>query len=311
MANFRKILISGANAHVGRVEIGAIQSTTNNTMNVVVRDQTTGELFITGTYANAGSQPEFPGTYQGNIELTVDAGLSTSRNIFLGSGRTVDGSASIDFITSNVSANNGRGLSISREEGLNGSSSITHYGDNDLIIDLADGDNSNVNSFKIRDGNFNSLVEFKSNGRAFFHDLRSVQTTNNVYYDTATDELSYYPGGSTQRIKKNIKDLDPSIVENFDKIRPVTFEYKRNPNVEVGGFIAEELDQVHPILVEYAANYQVSDEGKFLFKEPLVNDEIVPHNVQDRAILAAIVAKIQELDKKIQELKKLKSDGKL
>ena len=43
-------------------------------------------------------------------------------------------------------------------------------------------------------------------------------------------------------------------------------------------------------------------------KEP-IDDQIVPQNIKDRTILALIVAKIQELDKKIQELKKLKQNG--
>mgnify|MGYP000406655765 CR=1 FL=1 len=64
--------------------------------------------------------------------------------------------------------------------------------------------------------------------------------------------------------------------------------------------------EINPLLAEYGPNYKMTPEGEF--DENLIDDQKVPINISDRALLATIVAKIQELDKKIQELKKLKQD---
>ena len=301
MAEFRKILISGSNVHVKQIKANLSQDS-NTSRKVVVYDNASGIFYHTGSYQNAGTPPTFPGFYDGDISLTVTN--ANPRNIKIGTDRSSDGSASIDFLT--VANTNDPGLSITRGAGLNAKTEITHSGNEDFIIKLTNPSTTNKNSFTIVDNNDSTLFEVQKDGSVFTPNIRQINTSNTLKYDINTGELAYQ--ASSRKFKKNIKNLDPKIIKNFDKLRPVSFAYLKDPDdALVGGFIAEEIAEINPLLAEYGPNYKMTPEGEF--DENLIDDQKVPINISDRALLATIVAKIQELDKKIQELKKLKQDA--
>lgn len=302
MAEFRKILISGANAEVNAVYVSNMTSTVSD-YQVVVRNPSTGQLFITGTYSNAGTPPTFSGEYNGNIDLTVDPSATDTRYVAIGTGRTVDGNSDLEFYSQNDA---GVSLAIRRQEGDTGSSSFQHYGTNDVVFRLMDG---STNSFIFRNSNGDNLFRIRANGSIFANNIRQAATSYVLYYNPTSKEITYAAGGSTKKIKNNIQDLDKSWVDNFDKLRPVTFNYKYKPGEDFGGFIAEELEKIHPALVHYGPNYKIGENGNLNRNEDPIDDQLVPENIKDRSILALIVAKIQELDKKIEELKKLKQNG--
>ena len=90
-------------------------------------------------------------------------------------------------------------------------------------------------------------------------------------------------------------------------MNPVTFIYKSDEtNTKHGGFIAEEVAKIDPILADYGFDYERDEYGHPLPERKKLSLDKVPLNISDRAILALIVAKIQELDKKIAQLKQLK-----
>lgn len=303
MGEFRKLLISGANASINKLFIADIDSSNNGDAQVVVRSPSTGQLFVTSSYSEAGSRSVFSGSFNGNMELTVDAGSSEARFITLGKGRTSNGSGSILFYTHNTG--DGLGLEITRDEGEDGNSTITHHGTNDFIIKFDNPGTSNP-SFIIRGDNGNNLFRVQQNGNVYLQNLPQASTAANLFYDTSTKRVTYGFDNSTKRVKTNIKNIDDSLVKDFDKLRPVNYSYKITPHEKEGGFIAEELAKIHSSLVCYGPNYAVTPSGSLDMENPPIDDQIVPNNIKDRTLLALIVAKIQELDNKIQELKKLK-----
>ena len=304
MAEFRKILISGSNAAVKEVK-AVLNNNSSLTHRVVVYDTSTGIFYYTGSYQNAGGDVDFPGYYDGNMDLTTSAGGSSQdRFIRIGQNRSTDGSGSIEFITNNNSISTG--LTITRHAGLNANTEISHSGTGDFIVKLLN-EGSTQNSFQITNQNNQVVYKIQKNGQVFCPFLPTGNATFGLRVDGNTGEFFVY--ASSKKFKKNIKDLDPKIIENFDKLRPVSFNYIRDKDdtLPFGGFIAEETAEVHPLLAEYGANYNVNPEGEYDTESPLINDQQVPININETAILAATVAKIQELDKKIKELKKLKS----
>lgn len=308
MSEFRKILISGSNASVHAITASGIELNSNTSNGVVVIDNSTGILYYTGSYENAGSNPTFPGYYEGDIDLTVAAASSVARQVIIGKDRTTSGAASIDFI---VDTGNTLGLKIIRDAGSTGDSNIIHYGTGDLQVSLTDGEASggNVNQFKISrvdGGSYVDLFRVASSGNIFMDQLTNVTGGVGLTFNLSTKQVSLY--SSTKRVKKDIEPLNRELVTKFNKLNPVTFRYTNDPKLLCGGFIAEEVAEIDPLLAYYGPNYKVS-EGTLLTNEDPIDDTSVPYTVSDRALLALIVAKIQELDAKINELTKLKSDG--
>ncbi len=111
-----------------------------------------------------------------------------------------------------------------------------------------------------------------------------------------------FGGGSTKKIKENIKDLDLNLLKNFNQLRPVSFNYIADPTKLHIGFIAEEVAQINPIFAKYGPNFRLNNEGFLDDSLPLINNQQVPLDISDRALLAASVAKLHQLDKKLTNL---------
>lgn len=96
-------------------------------------------------------------------------------------------------------------------------------------------------------------------------------------------------GSSMRHLKQNIESM-PFI--DVLKLRPVQYNWKGSGVQEVG-FIAEEAAKVHPRL----AIWDHPNEN-----HPTPDKEWIPRNVNDRALIAALVQKVQELEARLKEI---------
>jgi len=143
-------------------------------------------------------------------------------------------------------------------------------------------------------------------GDLFIPNLTTVTSaTTYLRYKADTGQITYSTGGSQKLLKQNIITINdknsPLTTDIFSSLNPVTFKYKIDLNNTTGGFIAEEIAKVNPLLASWGPDYKIDTKGN-ITKE-LNSDKIVPVDIDDRAILALCVAKIQELEAEIKELK--------
>lgn len=110
-----------------------------------------------------------------------------------------------------------------------------------------------------------------------------------------------YGSFSTNRIKTDIKSLDNSVLEDFDKLNPITFKYLTDLKTVEGGFIAEEVAEINPIFANYSPNYRIQG-GQLHMNEPPIDDTLIPMDISERGIMAAAVKKLQYLDNEISKL---------
>ena len=107
---------------------------------------------------------------------------------------------------------------------------------------------------------------------------------------------------SDRRLKQNIEHTVPDII---DQLKPATFEYKKTPGVKRYGFIAQEVKEVIPELVyqddtsnwrpeEIREVYEKGESWKY-------TDPVYTLNYND--IIALLVDKCQSLQKQINELR--------
>ncbi len=297
MPSFKQIAISGSNAYFKQLYISNV-ATSAAANGVLVTNLLTNEVFVTGSYADAGSPVPFDGNISNNVIL--ESSDNVDRAVIIGNGATSNISSSVNF----NSANGGAGLKFIKNPGSDGKSEIIHYGNGNFEIRLVESDSD----FRVTNSNSQEIFRVNNNGRVFAPSLRQgLSSTYRLFYIPSTGEISYAVANSTKKIKENIKDLDLNLLKNFNQLRPVSFNYIADPDKSIiGGFIAEETELITPLLTKYGPNH--IDEKGNLYKNPIDNQQ-VPVDVSDRALLALIVAKIQELDKKIEELKKLKQNG--
>jgi hypothetical protein len=329
MAKFRKILVSGSDIAVNEIKAELSITATDSNSRLVVYNTSNNALFITGstivgpqgatgatgptgatgatgatgpTGATGATGQHFTGSYEGDLNLSVASGDSGTRNITIGKDRDTNGDAVLNFVSQ---ADGSNGLVVKRLAGLTGNTEFQHFNEGDFLVRLVDGDATGNNSFKITRGSTQTdLFEVRSDGKMF---APSIGTTNGnlLVYNNATGEIGY--SVSSKKLKKNIKNLDPSLIAKFSSLNPVTFIYKNDEtNTKQGGFIAEEVAEIDPVLAEYGFDYERDEYGNTLPERKKLSLNKVPLNLSDRAILALIVAKIQELDKKIAQLKQLK-----
>ena len=99
-------------------------------------------------------------------------------------------------------------------------------------------------------------------------------------------------GGSSQRhLKKDIVDL-PQF--DINSLRPVSYGWKHRHHTEYG-FIVEEVAEIDPNLTIWLPPEE---------NHPTPEKELVPKDVDDRAIIAILVQKVQELEARLKKLEK-------
>ena len=135
--------------------------------------------------------------------------------------------------------------------------------------------------------------------------MDSTSGTYYMRYNTSTNLISYIT--SNRDSKANITHVSNSLGNAILDLKPVTFNYRNEPSTSVGGFIAEEAAEANTHFASWGPNYKWTNEGHIATvsgsTEKILNDDrIVPVDIQDRAILAGLVAKIQDLEARIKEL---------
>ena len=111
----------------------------------------------------------------------------------------------------------------------------------------------------------------------------TVSSSGAVLINTSTGQLGTVV--SSARYKHHIKDMD-SYTQEIMKLRPVSFHYKSDQNMETHfGLIAEEVNEVIPNLVLY------DKEGK-------------PESVKYHDLPIFLLAEIQKLKREIESLKR-------
>jgi hypothetical protein len=127
--------------------------------------------------------------------------------------------------------------------------------------------------------------------------------TNTVRYSTSTDEVTYWTSNSES--KDNIAHVSDSLGNSILDLKPATFNYRNQPSTSLGGFIAEEAAEANTYFASYGPNFVYDSEGQVARvsgSRVLKDTTIVPVDINERAILAGLVAKIQDLEARIKEL---------
>jgi len=134
----------------------------------------------------------------------------------------------------------------------------------------------------------------------FMNRLDSGAGTNYLKYNTADGELTYQT--STQKNKKNITSPPSKIYDSILALQPRYFEMKDpNDNKQYLSFIAEETAVVSPKFSTYAEDFNYDDTG-LNRNDELLSDKLVPIDIDERAIIAALVGKVQQLEQRLQQL---------
>ncbi len=118
------------------------------------------------------------------------------------------------------------------------------------------------------------------------HTSNGFDSQNCFYMDAYTGDCCArsFVNASSIRYKENIKTLSDDFIDNFSKIRPVSFDYKPNIGYKNQyGLIAEEMEKIYPYVVTHDrdGNCEAIDYSK---------------------LTVLLIKKIQAMDKEIQYL---------
>lgn len=189
--------------------------------------------------------------------------------------------------------------------------SPTSFKGNEIVINPHDGEayikNKANDVLKIVSLNPDNTVTHEGDvtfqGDLFIPNITNTGTTHELRINLSTGKVSYFV--SRKKAKQNIITINnknsPLTTDIFSLLNPVTFKYKIDLNNTTGGFIAEELAKINPLLVNWGPDHKIDKKGNII--QELNSNKIVPVDIDDRAILALCVAKIQELEAEIKELK--------
>jgi len=189
-----------------------------------------------------------------------------------------------------------------------GGSGLTFNGQNQWTIGLFN-DTSNEDDFQITDNT--SLVTtgartstqvgmaISKNKEIFLPNIDNATGTNYVRWDSSTREITYI--SSTQKVKKNITTPSSSIYNNILSLQPRYFEMKnpKDAGKQYLSFIAEETAAASPQFATYGADYNYDDSGSRI---DLASSDLVPIDIDERAIIAGLVGKVQQLEQRLQQL---------
>jgi hypothetical protein len=114
-------------------------------------------------------------------------------------------------------------------------------------------------------------------------DLR-YNTDLNFIISSGTVNATAFNTTSTQRVKKDIKDLGKSYLDGFSKLRPKEYDRRDYNDRHEFGFIAEDVALIYPEIVG------LDSDGR-------------PTGIDYSKLSAILTAKVQEQQKTIDELK--------
>jgi len=169
---------------------------------------------------------------------------------------------------------------------------------------------SNKGHFQLRDSNNLSaspetdgsiLFSFSDTKEFFLPSLASGTATNFLKYNSTTNEVVYQ--SSTRKVKKNIITPPSKIYDSILALQPRYFEMKnpKEAGIQYLSFIAEETAAVSSQFATYGPDWAYDDAG-LQKEEEMLSDKQVPIDIDDRAIIAALVGKVQQLEQRLQQL---------
>jgi hypothetical protein len=124
----------------------------------------------------------------------------------------------------------------------------------------------------------------------FLPQIESGAGTSTLKWDSTTKKVTH--DTSTAKTKTNIKLVNNNIIDDVLKLTPKQFSYKTNTNIINLGLIAEDVAQVNSIFAVYGPDIHGD----------IKTDNIVPVNIDDRAIIAALIGKVQDLEFRLKQL---------
>lgn len=164
-------------------------------------------------------------------------------------------------------------------------------------------DNSDTDAFKIQNTNTigataNEALKIDTNEEVYLRNISSGAGTYALKWTTTTGQLTY--DTSTAKTKKNIIAAATSSYNDILKLQPREFNYRKTSDTNTYlGLIAEEVAEINPIFAVYGPDIDWDENGNH--SEP-ISQNIVPLNINDRAIITALIGKIQDLETRIKEL---------
>jgi len=144
-----------------------------------------------------------------------------------------------------------------------------------------------------------------------------VGSSSNFYVPTSMTTGTYtavyinsgriYKASSSIRFKENITDLAFN-KENFLKIRPVNFNYKKefgDPSIKEAGVIAEDIEKLVPELVIYETKPVLNENGEAVLDqngEPVYEKTNIPESVRYDRMPVYLISIAAEQEDKINKL---------
>lgn len=131
-----------------------------------------------------------------------------------------------------------------------------YYSDDvDVITDFNTDNCSNLNTNKYPRGYF----DFYSNNYAVYY--CNLYIKKELIVDSNITAFSTFAFSSDSNLKYDISTINNSL-ENIEKLRPVSFNWKKNNEYEIG-FIANEVEEIFPGLIK-EGEYKMIKEHKLI-----------------------------------------------
>lgn len=191
-----------------------------------------------------------------------------------------------------------------------GNSGIKFDAQNNWYVGTAN-DASNEDDFQITDlGNavqtgartspFVGLAISAGSRQLYLPNIASGGGTNTVRWDSATNQITYLT--STRKIKKNIITPNSTVYDSILALQPRYFEVKDSKDSkQYLSFIAEETAAVSPHFATFGPDWAYDETG-FKKEKELLSDKQVPMDIDERAIIAALVGKVKQLETRLKIL---------
>jgi len=179
---------------------------------------------------------------------------------------------------------------------------ILHRGTGDLIFTAAEA------AKMVFKTTWNDRMSISAAGEIFFDDIDSATGTHLLKWNNSTKEVTYT--WSSRKSKKNIKTPPKeSIANTILDLQPKLFDLrtdKDHHNSSQLGLIAEEVAEVNPQFAIYGADISRDEYGNMLKdeegKDILDSEELVPVDINDRAVISALILKVQQLESRIKHM---------
>ena len=190
-----------------------------------------------------------------------------------------------------------------------GGCGLTFNGQNGWTIGLFN-DTSNEDDFQITDStalvttgartSTSVGIAISKSKQLYYPNIDSATGSNYVRWDATLRQITYLT--STRKVKKNIITPHSTVYDSILALQPRYFEMKNSKDSrQYLSFIAEETAAISPCFATYGPDWAY-DENGFQKEKEMLSDKLVPMDIDERAIIAALVGKVQQLEQRLQQL---------